>query len=104
MACMILVCFKAAMEMESLKAEPGNDEQDPARASLKYLHGSIRPLQESVSSIELVRVPVIAALHGYVIGAGIDLSSACDVRYVAKDAKLTIKEVDIGLAADIGTI
>ena len=51
-----------------------------------------------------MRVPVIAALHGYVIGGGIDMSSACDIRYASKDAKFTIKEVDIGLAADIGTL
>ena len=90
--------------MNKLRAEPGNDEQDPARASLKYIHGMVRPIQEAVSSIEHVRVPVIAAMHGFVIGGGIDMSSACDVRYAAKGTKFTIKEVDIGLAADIGTL
>ena len=57
-----------------------------------------------MSSIERCRVPVIAALHGFVIGAGIDIGAACDVRYTTKDARFTIKEVDIGLAADLGTI
>ena len=38
------------------------------------------------------------------IGGGVDISSTCDIRYAAKDTKFTIKEVDIGLAADIGTI
>lgn len=51
-----------------------------------------------------MRVPVIAAIHGYCIGAGVDLSSACDIRICTKDAQFTIKEVDIGLAADIGTL
>jgi enoyl-CoA hydratase/carnithine racemase len=49
-------------------------------------------------------VPVIAAIHGFCIGAGVDLASACDIRLCASDAKFAIKEVDIGLAADIGTI
>jgi len=49
-------------------------------------------------------VPVIAAIHGYCIGAGVDLASACDIRLCAKDVKFTIKEIDIGLAADIGTL
>jgi delta(3,5)-delta(2,4)-dienoyl-CoA isomerase len=57
-----------------------------------------------VSSLEHVRVPVIAAIHGYCIGAGVDLASACDIRLCAKDTKFTIKEVDLGLAADIGTL
>lgn len=49
-------------------------------------------------------MPVIAAVHGYCIGAGVDLTSACDIRLCSQDAKFTIKEVDIGLAADIGTL
>ena len=96
--------LKAAQDMNKLKVDPDKDDQDPARSSLKFLHGMVKPIQESVSSIELVRVPVIAAMHGFVIGGGIDMSSACDVRYASKDTKFTIKEVDIGLAADIGTL
>jgi len=47
---------------------------------------------------------VIAVAHGYCIGAGIDLLSACDIRICSEDTKFTIKEVDIGICADIGTI
>ena len=57
-----------------------------------------------MSSLEKVRVPVIAAIHGYCFGAGIDLVSACDIRYASKNTKFTIKEIDLGLAADIGTL
>ena len=49
-------------------------------------------------------MPVICAIQGYCIGAGIDLSSACDIRLCTKDTKFTIKEVDIGICADLGTI
>jgi enoyl-CoA hydratase/carnithine racemase len=51
-----------------------------------------------------LRIPVIAAINGYCIGAGVDMTSACDIRICSKGAKFTIKEVDIGLAADIGTL
>ena len=47
---------------------------------------------------------MICAISGYCIGAGIDLSSACDIRLCSKDVKFTIKEVDIGICADLGTI
>ena len=47
---------------------------------------------------------MIASIHGYCIGAGVDLASACDIRICSKDSMFTIKEVDIGLAADIGTL
>ena len=49
-------------------------------------------------------MPVICALSGYVIGAGVDISSACDIRICSKDAKFSIKEIDIGMCADLGTI
>jgi Delta3,5-Delta2,4-dienoyl-CoA isomerase len=47
---------------------------------------------------------VICVLHGASIGIAIDLSSACDIRLATQDAKMSIKEVDIGIAADVGTL
>jgi Delta3,5-Delta2,4-dienoyl-CoA isomerase len=49
-------------------------------------------------------VRVICILHGAAIGIAIDISSACDIRVASRDTKLSIKEVDIGLAADLGTL
>jgi delta(3,5)-delta(2,4)-dienoyl-CoA isomerase len=62
------------------------------------------PLQRQTSVVERCRVPVICALSGYVIGAGVDISSACDIRIASKEAKFSIKEIDIGMCADLGTI
>lgn len=61
-------------------------------------------LQASVSAIERLRIPVIAAVHGACIGAGIDLIAACDLRYAMNDAQFCIKEVDMGIVADVGTL
>lgn len=77
--------------------------EDIGRRGALY-HKILQTLQDSCTAASVCRVPVIAAIHGYCIGAGIDLSSACDIRLSTKDAKFTIKEVDIGLAADIGTL
>jgi delta(3,5)-delta(2,4)-dienoyl-CoA isomerase len=43
-------------------------------------------------------------MHGYTFGLGIDISACADVRICAKDTKFAVKEVDIGIAADIGTL
>lgn len=48
--------------------------------------------------------PVIACVHGFCVGGGVDLMTACDIRYCTQDAWYSVKEVDIGLAADIGTL
>ncbi|CAJ0607571.1 unnamed protein product [Cylicocyclus nassatus] len=48
--------------------------------------------------------PVIAAVHGVCFGGGIDIISACDIRHCTQDALFSVKEVDVGLAADVGSL
>jgi len=54
--------------------------------------------------VEKCSKPVICALHGIAYGLAVDLSLACDIRLAASNTRLSVKEVDIGLAADIGTL
>ncbi len=61
-------------------------------------------LQDVFSSIERCRIPVLAAVHGACIGAGLDMIAACDLRYATADARFAVKEVDLGLAADVGVL
>ncbi|KAL2867326.1 enoyl-CoA hydratase/isomerase family protein [Aspergillus lucknowensis] len=76
---------------------------EPARKAV-HLRRHITSFQDCISAIEKCEKPVIVAMHGFSLGLAIDLSSAADVRLAAKDAKFAVKEVDIGLAADIGTL
>ncbi|XP_051018768.1 LOW QUALITY PROTEIN: delta(3,5)-Delta(2,4)-dienoyl-CoA isomerase, mitochondrial [Acomys russatus] len=69
-----------------------------------YLRNLICQYQKTFTVIEKCPKPVIAAVHGGCIGAGVDLISACDIRYCAQDAFFQVKEVDVGLAADVGTL
>jgi enoyl-CoA hydratase/carnithine racemase len=78
-------------------------ESDPARNALRIYDIALK-LQGYFDSLENCRVPVICALTGFCIGAGIDLSSACDIRICSKDAKFSIKEIDLGFCSDIGVI
>lgn len=68
------------------------------------LRAFILKLQNTITSIERCRKPVLAAIHKGCIGGGVDIISACDMRYCTEDAYFTIKEVDMGLVADIGTM
>lgn len=47
---------------------------------------------------------MIAAIKGACIGGGIDIVTACDIRYCSEDAFFSVKEVDLGLTADLGTL
>ncbi|XP_023598078.1 delta(3,5)-Delta(2,4)-dienoyl-CoA isomerase, mitochondrial [Trichechus manatus latirostris] len=69
-----------------------------------YIHNLLSKHQETFSVIEKCPKPVIAAIHGGCIGAGVDLITACDIRYCAKDAFFQVKEVDMGVASDVGTL
>lgn len=61
-------------------------------------------LQASITAIEDCRKPVLAAIHGACVGGAVDIVSACDMRYCTEDAYFSIKEIDLGLVADIGTL
>ncbi|CEJ01927.1 hypothetical protein RMCBS344292_15947 [Rhizopus microsporus] len=64
----------------------------------------VKNFQDAFTAIERCPKPVIAAIHGACIGGGVDLITACDIRYCTKDAFFSVKEVDVGLAADVGTL
>ncbi len=64
----------------------------------------IRHLQDTISSLEDARFPVIAAIQGACIGGGLDLVSACDLRIAATDAYFRIEESNIGMMADLGSL
>lgn len=60
--------------------------------------------QDCISSVEKCEKPVICVLHGFSFGLAIDISTCADIRICTADVKMAVKEVDIGLAADIGTL
>ena len=79
--------------------------EDPCDARTREnLRQVILDLQDTLTAIERCRKPVLAAIHGACVGGAIDLVSCCDMRYASKDAVFSIKEVDIGMTADVGTL
>ena len=88
------------MLLASVGAQLGPDAGRNART----LRRKILELQESFNVVDNCSKPVIAAIQGYCLGGAIDLISACDMRYSTVDAQFSIKEIDIGMAADVGTL
>ena len=76
---------------------------DPARIA-HSLRSHILDFQSSVSSLANCPKPVIAALHGHCLGLGIDIACCADIRLCTPETIFSVKEVDIGLAADVGTL
>ena len=61
-------------------------------------------MQRSVSSVAECPKPVIAAIHGYCIGGGVDLASACDIRVASADAVFSVRETKVAIVADLGSL
>jgi len=81
------------------------DIDDPCEGRTREnLRRVILDLQDTLTSIDRCRKPVIAAIHGACIGGGVDLALACDLRYCSADATFSVREIDVGLTADLGTL
>lgn len=94
--------FTAGLDLHYASSQfPPSD--DPGRAAESRLR-HIRWLQDSFSAAEEARPPVIAAIHGGCIGAGVDLATACDLRIASADAYFQVAEVDVAITADLGTL
>lgn len=80
-----------------------NDEIEAGRKG-RMIRRIITTCQDGFTAIEACPKPVIAAVHSHCIGAGVDLITACDIRCASSDAMFSIREVDIGMTADVGTL
>lgn len=59
-------------------------------------------LQEAIAVLDGLGKPTIAAVHGYALGGGCELSLGCDFRYMAEDAKIGQPEILLGLIPGAG--
>lgn len=73
-------------------------------SSREKLHRHILEFQEAISVTAEITKPTIALLHGLCLGLALDLVAPMAIRLVTQDAKLSIREIAIGIVADIGSL
>jgi enoyl-CoA hydratase len=94
--------FSAGMALDAFAGSVQMDDQSPeGRAAI---FDSLSAMQATFTKLETLRIPVIAALQGGVIGGAVDMVTACCIRYGSKDAFFCIQEINIGMVADVGTL
>ena len=96
--------FTAGMDLGNFgesNLAPSNNHQGLQNEAIYRL---TKDLQYSFSSLEKSRMPVIVAIQGACVGGGVDMISACDIRYATKDVFFCIQETNLGLVADVGTL
>jgi len=79
----------------------GKTDTTPRRERIRQV---VAHWQQGFNMIEKIRIPVIAAIHGGCIGGGVDMTSACDIRFCTADTFFCIHEINIAFTADIGTL
>lgn len=96
--------FCAGMDLEVFQSSDNFPMgKDKARVS-EAMRRFVMQLQQVFTDIEQLRVPVLTAIQGGCIGGALDLIAASDMRYCTQDAFFTIKEVELGITADLGTL
>jgi len=83
--------------------DDGDGTDDVARKGIAF-SSKLRQTQACFTAIETCPVPVVAAMHGVCIGAGIDMVCCADIRLATHDTTFSVREVQLGLAADVGTL
>jgi enoyl-CoA hydratase len=98
--------FCAGIDLSVLQGLPKllKEGAGAGAGKLEKLTAFIQDLQDCITAIEHCRKPVIATVHGSCIGGGVDIITACDMRYATRQATFSVKEVDLGIVADLGTL
>jgi delta(3,5)-delta(2,4)-dienoyl-CoA isomerase len=100
--------FTAGLDVQAAStsgalSDSASPTQDAARTAFS-LRAHILEFQACITKLESCSKPVLAVLHGISYGLALDLCLACDIRFSTSTTQFSVKEVDIGIAADIGTL
>jgi enoyl-CoA hydratase len=94
--------FSAGMDLAVF--EQGSVLPEGGAGERIALREQVLALQATFTRLEELRMPVIAAVHGGCVGGAVDMTTACDIRYASADAFFCVQEINIGIAADVGTL
>ena len=97
--------FSVGLDLKELGSSLSGSASHPSPAvASASSYAAVRAMQASVNSLADLAVPVIAAVHGYCIGGGVDLICAADIRLASSRAVFSVRETKVAIVADLGTL
>jgi enoyl-CoA hydratase len=98
-------CFSAGIDLLAMAGHlPELMEKEQKGGLKRRFIKKLYSLQDTISCIEWCRKPVIAAIHGHCVGAGLDVATACDIRLCSEDALFSLREAAVSFVADVGVL
>ncbi len=95
--------FTAGMDISVFMEGGLKAPTENRQVAAEHFRHTVKALQDTFSALENARQPVLAAIQGGAVGAGVDLATACDCRYASEDAFFCVQETAVGMTADVGT-
>jgi enoyl-CoA hydratase len=97
--------FTVGLDLKTMGGNLGasSNAKSSAGANSNF-YDSILRMQDANTCFAELKIPVIAAVHGYCLGGGIDLITACDIRLCSSDTVFSVREAKIAIVADLGTL
>ena len=98
--------FSAGMDLNAFASKGSSDPEEARRNKIRHgaaFYDTARKTQAAFNALEACRLPILVAIQGGCVGGGVDMATACDMRYATADAFFTIFETVIGMTADVGT-
>lgn len=96
--------FSAGLDRQAFTPEGFDGEPsfiDLARSADAEIDAAVAEFQEAFTWWRRADLVTIAAVQGHAIGAGFQLALACDLRVVAEDVQLAMRETSLGLVPDL---
>jgi enoyl-CoA hydratase len=98
-------CFSAGIDLPGMMQHLPELSANNQNGATKWrLLPKLKQLQQGISAFAGCCKPVIAAVHGHCLGAGLDMATACDIRICSEDALFSLKEAAVGFVADVGVL
>jgi len=96
--------FSVGLDLAAMGGTLAGGEQTSGAGRRLHAMREIERLQRAISSVADCTKPVVAAVHGWCIGGGIDLITACDIRLASACTRFSVRETRIAIVADVGTL
>ncbi|MDZ4725837.1 MAG: crotonase/enoyl-CoA hydratase family protein [Leptospira sp.] len=96
--------FSTGLDLEDFFAEFKDVVQGELGDGREKLYELVLLMQKGINAVYDSKKPSIALIQKHCIGGGLDLISACDIRYASSDASFSLREAKVGIVADMGSL